>query len=99
MTVTPAFGRGLERATDAAGNGFADYVLEAQTTYREAAKRTTEVTRDAVIPAGKGLDPKLRRVLRDELPELRGKIRSLSAGCPWQQTCSSNSTAKNARSG
>ncbi|MFD4899863.1 ATP-binding protein [Streptomyces sp. NPDC058411] len=73
VTVTPAFARGLEQAADANGHTFSEYVQEAQTTYREAAKRVTEVTRDAVIPAGKGLDPKLRRTLRDELPELEGE--------------------------
>ncbi|MGC5412481.1 ATP-binding protein, partial [Streptomyces sp. DT225] len=33
----------------------------------------TEPQRKAVLPAGKGIDPKLRRTLRDELPELEGE--------------------------
>ncbi|MFD4033661.1 ATP-binding protein [Streptomyces sp. NPDC058637] len=73
VTVTPAFARGLEQAVDDAGHTFAEYVLEAQTTYREAAKRASEPQRKAVIPAGKGLDPRLKRTLRDELPELEGE--------------------------
>ena len=73
VTVTPAFARGLEQATDGAGHSFAEYVLEAQATYREAAKRPSEPQRKAVLPAGKGLDPLLRRTLRDELPELAGE--------------------------
>lgn len=73
MTVTPAFARGLEQATDDKGQTFAAYLQEAETTYREAARRATEPQRKAVLPAGKGLDPKLRRQLRDELPELEGE--------------------------
>ncbi|MEU2295011.1 ATP-binding protein [Streptomyces bacillaris] len=73
VTVTPAFARGLEQATDGEGNDFAAYVKEAEATYREAARRTTEPQRKAVIPAGKGLDPRLKRTLRDELPELEGE--------------------------
>lgn len=73
VTVTPAFARGLEQAVDATGHGFAAYVQEAALTYREAARRATEPQRKAVLPAGKGMDPKLRRTLRDELPELEGE--------------------------
>ncbi|WP_329025536.1 ATP-binding protein [Streptomyces sp. NBC_01423] len=73
VTVTPAFARGLEQAVDAAGHAFAAYVQEAALTYREAARRATEPQRKAVLPAGKGMDPKLRRTLRDELPELEGE--------------------------
>ncbi|MER6768310.1 ATP-binding protein [Streptomyces bacillaris] len=73
VTVTPAFARGLEQATDGEGNDFASYMKEAEATYREAARRTTEPQRKAVIPAGKGLDPRLKRTLRDELPELEGE--------------------------
>ncbi|MEU2251416.1 ATP-binding protein [Streptomyces sp. NPDC019224] len=73
VTVTPAFARGLEQAVDAAGHAFGAYVQEAALTYREAARRATEPQRKAVLPAGKGMDPKLRRTLRDELPELEGE--------------------------
>ncbi|WP_330238903.1 ATP-binding protein [Streptomyces sp. NBC_00525] len=73
VTVTPAFARGLERAADGSGHTFAAYVQEAALTYREAARRATEPQRKAVLPAGKGMDPKLRRTLRDELPELEGE--------------------------
>ncbi|MCL7381389.1 ATP-binding protein [Streptomyces sp. 35G-GA-8] len=73
VTVTPAFARGLEKATDGGGHSFGSYVQEAESTYREAARRATEPQRKSVLPAGKGLDPKLRRTLRDELPELDGE--------------------------
>ncbi|MFD5031921.1 ATP-binding protein [Streptomyces sp. NPDC058405] len=73
VSVTPAFARGLEKATAGGGHGFGSYVQEAETTYREAARRATEPQRKSVLPAGKGLDPKLRRTLRDELPELDGE--------------------------
>ncbi|MHC3819290.1 ATP-binding protein [Streptomyces sp. DT9] len=73
VTVTPAFARGLEQAVDSTGHTFGAYVQEAAVTYREAARRATEPQRKAVLPAGKGLDPKLRRTLRDELPELEGE--------------------------
>ncbi|HEY9326880.1 MAG TPA: ATP-binding protein [Streptomyces sp.] len=73
VTVTPAFARGLEQAVDSEGHTFGTYVQEAAATYREAAKRATEPQRKAVLPAGKGMDPKLRRTLRDELPELEGE--------------------------
>lgn len=73
VSVTPAFARDLEQAVDSAGNDFAGYVKEAEATYREAARRATEPQRKAVLPAGKGLDPRLKRTLRDELPELEGE--------------------------
>ncbi|MFI6864055.1 ATP-binding protein [Streptomyces sp. NPDC050421] len=73
VTVTPAFARGLEQAEDGGGHTFGTYVQEAAATYREAARRATEPQRKAVLPAGKGMDPKLRRTLRDELPELEGE--------------------------
>jgi hypothetical protein len=74
VQVTPAFARGLENATDpATGHTFAAYVQEAEATYREAARRRTEVKRKAVIPPGKGVDPKVKRTLRDELPQLEGE--------------------------
>ncbi|MEU0278029.1 MULTISPECIES: ATP-binding protein [unclassified Streptomyces] len=73
VTVTPAFARGLEKAADGEGRSFGSYVQEAESAYREAARRATEPQRKSVLPAGKGLDPKLRRTLRDELPELDGE--------------------------
>jgi hypothetical protein len=73
VQVTPAFARGLENAAaPTSGHAFTEYIREAETTYREAAKRRTEVKRTAVIPPGKGIDPKLKRTLRDELPQLDG---------------------------
>ncbi|QLJ00195.1 ATP-binding protein [Streptomyces sp. NEAU-sy36] len=73
VNVTPAFARGLEKAADAAGRSFTAYLHDAETTYREAARRSTEVKRPEVIPPGKGVDPKLKRTLRDELPQMDGE--------------------------
>ncbi|NJP50714.1 ATP-binding protein [Streptomyces sp. SBST2-5] len=73
VQVTPAFARGLEKATvPGTGHTFAEYLHEAEATYREAAKRRTEVRRPSAVPPGKGIDPKLKRTLRDELPQLEG---------------------------
>ncbi|MER6999855.1 ATP-binding protein [Streptomyces sp. NPDC000410] len=73
VNVTPAFARGLEKAVDADGNTFSAYLAAAEATYREAAKRSTEVQRKEVVPPGKGVDPKLKRTLRDELPQVEGE--------------------------
>ncbi|WP_019886662.1 ATP-binding protein [Streptomyces purpureus] len=73
VNVTPAFARGLEQAVDSDGNLFSSYLAAAETTYREAARRSTEVQRKEVIPPGKGVDPKLKRTLRDELPQIDGE--------------------------
>ncbi|MGC0403064.1 hypothetical protein RKD27_005708 [Streptomyces sp. SAI-126] len=74
VQVTPAFARALEQATDpATGHTFTAYVQEAGVTYREAARRRTEVRRKEMIPPGKGIDPKVKRTLRDELPQLEGE--------------------------
>lgn len=73
VKVTPAFGRGVEKAADDTGQTFLMYLKDAETTYREAARRSTEVKRSEVVPPGKGIDPKLKRTLRDELPQLEGE--------------------------
>jgi hypothetical protein len=44
---------------------FADYLADAEATYREARKRRSG--RRAILPPGKGFDPKLRRAISDEL--------------------------------
>ncbi|MGW1326603.1 ATP-binding protein [Streptomyces antibioticus] len=73
VNVTPAFARGLESASDASGSTFSAYLREAEAVYREASRRSTEVKRAEVVPPGKGVDPKLKRTLRDELPQLEGQ--------------------------
>jgi hypothetical protein len=73
VNVTPAFARGLEKARDAEGSSFAEYLASAEATYRAAARRSTEVQRKEVIPPGKGIDPRLKRTLRDELPQMEGE--------------------------
>jgi hypothetical protein len=69
VDATQAFARGLEKATDPGGRTFHHFIEDAQTVYREASRRS-EPTRKSVIPPGKGIDPQLKRTLREELPEL-----------------------------
>ncbi|MFE8950883.1 ATP-binding protein [Streptomyces althioticus] len=72
VTVTPAFTLGVEKAADADGHTFYQYLNDAEATYREGAKRT-EIVRKAVTPPGKGMDPKIKRVIKEELPEKPGE--------------------------
>ncbi|MGD6745240.1 ATP-binding protein [Streptomyces sp. BH106] len=68
VTATPAFARGIEKAVDTEGRTFRTYLEAAQSAYREGNSRT-EIERKPVIYPGKGLDPKIRRAVRQELPE------------------------------
>ncbi|GLW45359.1 hypothetical protein Stsp02_10210 [Streptomyces sp. NBRC 14336] len=72
VTVTPAFTLGVEKAVDAEGHTFHQYLSDAENAYRDGAKRT-EIVRKAVTPPGKGLDPKVKRVIKEELPEKPGE--------------------------
>ncbi|WP_203349892.1 ATP-binding protein [Streptomyces sp. S-9] len=72
VTVTPAFTLGVEKAVDADGHTFHQYLSDAEATYREGAKRN-EIVRKAVTPPGKGMDPKIKRVIKEELPEKPGE--------------------------
>ncbi|MEZ3178296.1 ATP-binding protein [Streptomyces pimonensis] len=72
VTVTPAFTLGVERAVDASGHTFHQYLSDAEATYREGAKRT-EIVRKSVTPPGKGMDPRIKRVIKEELPEKPGE--------------------------
>ncbi|MCM3296963.1 ATP-binding protein [Streptomyces pseudogriseolus] len=72
VTVTPAFTLGVEKAVDADGHTFHQYLSEAEATYRAGAKRN-EIVRKAVTPPGKGMDPKIKRVIKEELPEKPGE--------------------------
>ncbi|MET8896357.1 ATP-binding protein [Streptomyces albogriseolus] len=72
VTVTPAFTLGVEKAVDADGHTFHQYLNDAEATYREGAKRN-EIVRKAVTPPGKGMDPKIKRVIKEELPEKPGE--------------------------
>ncbi|MFD5630527.1 ATP-binding protein [Streptomyces sp. NPDC127072] len=72
ITATPAFARGIERAVDEKGRTFRFYLKEAETAYREGASRS-EVQRKSVVYPGKGLDPRIRRTIREELPEKSGE--------------------------
>ncbi|MEV5171985.1 ATP-binding protein [Streptomyces flaveolus] len=68
VTVTPAFTLGVEKAADSTGHTFHNYLLDAEAAYRDGSRRT-EIVRKAVTPPGKGIDPKIKRVIKEELPE------------------------------
>ncbi|MFJ4617862.1 ATP-binding protein [Streptomyces sp. NPDC088812] len=72
VTVTPAFTDGLDKAVDSQGHTFRSYLLDAETAYRDGARRN-EIVRKPVTPPGKGLDPKVKRVVKEELPEKPGE--------------------------
>ncbi|MFD5793739.1 ATP-binding protein [Streptomyces diastatochromogenes] len=72
VTVTPAFTLGVEKAVDSAGHTFHGYLSDAETAYRDGSRRT-EIVRKPVTPPGKGVDPKVKRVIKEELPEKPGE--------------------------
>ncbi|MEU1048404.1 ATP-binding protein [Streptomyces sp. NPDC005897] len=72
VTVTPAFTLGVEDALDASGRSFRGYLSDAEAAYRDGAKRT-EIVRRPVTPPGKGMDPKIKRVIKEELPQKPGE--------------------------
>ncbi|MEU6090556.1 ATP-binding protein [Streptomyces sp. NPDC047085] len=72
VTVTPAFTLGVEKATDFAGHTFHAYLSDAETAYRDGSRRS-EIVRKPVTPPGKGIDPKIKRVVKEELPEKHGE--------------------------
>ncbi|MEU0822488.1 ATP-binding protein [Streptomyces mirabilis] len=67
VQVTPAFTLAVDRAVDPTGGTFRSYLADAQATYREGMSRSV-VDRPSVIEPGKGFDPKIKRVVREELP-------------------------------
>ncbi|MEU6315217.1 ATP-binding protein [Streptomyces sp. NPDC047014] len=72
INATQAFARGVEKAVDARGRTFRNFLEDAEAVYREGASRT-EIKRRAVIPPGKGLSPTVKRVIQEELPEKSGE--------------------------
>lgn len=72
VTVTPAFTAGVEKAVDAAGHMFPTYLADAEATYRDGAKRS-EINRKPVTAPGKGIAPKVKRVIAEELPQKPGE--------------------------
>ncbi|MGW1775671.1 ATP-binding protein [Streptomyces sp. NPDC002104] len=72
VEVTPAFTLGVHEAVDAAGAEWSSYILDAQVTYREGNSRSN-IERPSVIEPGKGLDPKVKRAVREELPLKNGE--------------------------
>ncbi|MFF4269139.1 ATP-binding protein [Streptomyces sp. NPDC001536] len=72
VTVTPAFTLGVDKAVDSGGNTFHQYLGDAEAAYRDGSRRT-EIVRKPVTPPGKGIDPKIKRVIKEELPEKGGE--------------------------
>jgi hypothetical protein len=72
VTVTPAFTLGVDKAVDASGRSFQTYLTDTEATYRDGAKRA-EIVRRPVTAPGKGLDPRIRRTVKEELPEKPGE--------------------------
>ncbi|MFF4965267.1 ATP-binding protein [Streptomyces sp. NPDC001037] len=72
VQVTPAFTRGVEKAADATGSPFIAYLADAEAAYREGASRSA-IERLPVIAPGKGLDPKVKRTIAEELPFRSGE--------------------------
>ncbi|MFD6351877.1 ATP-binding protein [Nocardia tengchongensis] len=72
VDVAPQLLSELESAVDEQGTPFAQFVADAEATYRESRKRSG-ATRKAVIPPGRGVDPAVREVIEDELPILPGE--------------------------
>ncbi|MFE5819283.1 ATP-binding protein [Streptomyces sp. NPDC056479] len=72
VTVTPAFTLGVDEAVDSSGHTFQLYLSDAESSYRDGSRRT-EIVRKPVTPPGKGLDPKVKRVVKEELPEKGGE--------------------------
>jgi hypothetical protein len=72
VTVTPAFTLGVDKAVDSEGNSFRQYLGDAEAAYRDGSRRT-EIIRKPVTPPGKGIDPKVKRVIKEELPEKGGE--------------------------
>lgn len=71
VTASPAFSRGLDKARDAHGRSFQEYLDDAQVVYREGGNRAPE--RSPRIYPGKGLEPKVRKSVKNEFEELRGE--------------------------
>ncbi|MGY0486323.1 ATP-binding protein [Streptomyces sp. WG-D5] len=69
VEASPEFATTLEKAADASGRSFLQYLSDADATYREARKRSG-TTRKPVIPPGKGLDPTVRETIAEELPAI-----------------------------
>lgn len=69
VETSPEFTSALEKATDAEGGTFLDYLAAADMVYRDARKRAG-TSRKPVIPPGKGFDPAVRETIADELPAI-----------------------------
>lgn len=66
VIVGPDFGMAVAQARAADDTTINDYLRTAEQTYTESQQRTR--TRTAVVPPGRGMDPKVRNEIRDEIP-------------------------------
>ncbi|MFF9107088.1 ATP-binding protein [Streptomyces sp. NPDC014805] len=69
VQASPDFAGAVEKAVDAQGRTFGQYLADAERVYREA-RRHAGVARKAALPAGRGMDPQVRQAIEDELPIL-----------------------------
>lgn len=67
VEASPTFVDALESAVDSDNRSFAQYLSEAEATYR-AARKHAAASRSEVIPPGRGIAPEVRRAIDDELP-------------------------------
>ncbi|WP_244467497.1 ATP-binding protein [Nocardia vulneris] len=72
VEASPEFVSAVEDARDSDGRLFAEFVLDAQTVYREARKRSG-THRRPVIPPGVGFAPAVREAIEEELPLIPGE--------------------------
>ncbi|WP_075024305.1 ATP-binding protein [Actinomadura madurae] len=72
VEVTPAFTTGVEKAISRGGSTIREYLADAEAAYRDGLSRST-IERSPVIAPGKGFDPKIKRVVREELPLKNGE--------------------------
>lgn len=72
VETSPEFVTALESAKNTEGQLFTQYMTDADTTYREARKRSG-AARKPVIAPGKGIDPSVRETIEDELPLIPGE--------------------------
>jgi hypothetical protein len=69
VIVGPDFARAVAHAQTGDGGGITDYLQAAEQAYTESQQRTR--SRTAVIPPGKGIEPRIRNEIRDEIPLAR----------------------------
>jgi hypothetical protein len=69
VNVGPEFARAVRKARAEDGTTIDDYLRAAQELWTRTNQRTG--TRHAVVPPGRGIEPRVAREIRDELPQLQ----------------------------